>query len=136
MVLADSNVLIDWLTRDPTWYDWASEQIEQAIDGEGLAINPLILAEVSADFDHEDDVERALPIGRFQRLPLSYTAAFRAGKAFKRYKRQEKGKKRSPMPDFYIGAHAEVSDLKLLTRDVRRFRTYFPSVALLTPPGV
>ena len=136
MVLVDTNVLVDWLTSDPDWGEWSADQLDRYRVAEGLAINPLIFAEVAADYQSEDETERALPIKWFQRLALPYNAAFLAGQAFRRYKRREKGQKRSPMPDFYIGAHAEVAGLRLLTRDVPRFRTYFPSVALLTPPGV
>ena len=131
----DANVLLVWLTLDPTWSEWSSRQLDEFGQLEGLAINQLILAEVAADFSRAAAAEAALPPDRFARLPLPFEAAFLAGHAFRRYKLQEKGENRSPMPDFYIGAHATVAGLRLLTRHVRRYRTYFPDVQLITPPS-
>lgn len=135
MVLVDSNVLVDWLTRDPKWYTWSSEQLDVLIDSEGVGVNQIILAEVAVNFTDPAKLQVAMPATRFQRLSLPFEAAFLAGHAFRRYRQQEKGQKRSPMPDFYIGAHASVAALRLLTRDTRRYRTYFPDVQLITPPA-
>lgn len=95
-------------------------------------INPLILAEVSAAFETAEEVERVFPPHELERAQLPWEAAFLAGKAFEKYRRRG-GVRRSPLPDFYIGAHAEVSGLELLTRDAARFRTYFPGVRLIHP---
>lgn len=135
MVLVDANVILDWVTEDPIWSGWSLGEMDRLSRDEGLAVNPLILAEVGANFATPESVERTLPPSRFARLPLPFEAAFLAGQAYRRYKQQEKGQKRSPLPDFYIGAHAEVEGLALLTRDVRRYRTYFPNVRLITPPS-
>jgi predicted nucleic acid-binding protein len=118
MVLVDSNVLLDWLTMDPVWFAWSSQALLEAQAREGVAINPLIYAEVSIAFPTTSDADQALPPNRFLRLPLSYQVAFVAGKAFLAYRRRG-GNKRSPLPDFFIGAHAEVGRMPLLTRDTR-----------------
>lgn len=100
--------------------------------GNTLVINPIIFAEVSVGFNQPDELESALPETFFRRELLPYPAAFLAGKAFLRY-RQQGGNRRSPLPDFYIGAHAAVQNWPLLTRDVSRYQTYFPSISLITP---
>jgi len=97
-----------------------------------LVINPLIYAEVSVGFTRIEELEAALPLDLYRRDPLPFEAAFLAGKAFLTYRRLG-GIRSSPLPDFYIGAHAAVAGLRLLTRDPARFRTYFPSVHLLSP---
>jgi len=97
-----------------------------------LAINPLIYAEVSVGFERIEDLERALPRELYQRLPLPAEAAFLAGKCFLRYRRGG-GRRRSPLPDFYIGAHDAVEGHRLLTRDARRYRAYFPTLDLISP---
>lgn len=97
-----------------------------------LIVNPIIFAELSASFRKLEDLEKVLPLDLYKREPLPYKAAFLAGRAFVKYKRRG-GSKTSPMPDFYIGAHAEVANLRVLTRDPRRFRMYYPMVELLTP---
>jgi predicted nucleic acid-binding protein len=97
-----------------------------------LVINPLIYAEVSMGFRQVEEVEAVLLPTFFRRDPLPYEAAFLAGQSFLEYRRR-RGERRSPLPDFYIGAHAEISGTPLLTRDVNRYRTYFPSVQLISP---
>ena len=134
MVLVDANVLLDWLTGDPRWHAWSTEQLDRHGMAGGLAVNPLIFAEVAMTFSSAEQLDAALPAARFARLALPYGAAFRAGHAFREYRRAG-GERRSPMPDFYIGAHAAVAGLPLLTRDVRRYRTYFPDVRLIAPPA-
>lgn len=131
-VLVDSNVLLDVLTEDPEWCEWSSASLARAAEHEPLAINPVIYAEVSIGFDRIEDMEAALPAQRFHRLALPWEAAFLAGKCFIAYRRRG-GVRRSPLPDFYIGAHASVSGLRLLTRDASRYRTYFPKLRLLEP---
>jgi len=132
MILVDSNVLLDVLTVDPAWGEWSGDALAKAAEAEPLAINPIVYAEVSIRFEQIEELEAALPSADFRRLDLPWEAAFLAGKCFLRYRRGG-GARRSPLPDFYIGAHAAVSRLRLLTRDPVRYRTYFPSVALLAP---
>lgn len=132
MVLVDSNVLLDVLTEDPHWFEWSAESLARSAERESLAINPVIYAEVSAGFDRIEDMEAALPAPQFHRLSLPWEAAFLAGKCFMAYRRRG-GARRSPLPDFYIGAHASVAGLRLLTRDASRYRTYFPKLRLLAP---
>jgi predicted nucleic acid-binding protein len=131
-VLVDSNVLLDVLTEDPRWFAWSSEKLARCADTGPLAIDPIIYAEVSIRFVDIAELEEVLPPGVFERLPLPWEAAFLAGKCFLRYRRS-KGVKRSPLPDFYIGAHAAVAGLALLTRDAARYRTYFPKLRLIAP---
>jgi predicted nucleic acid-binding protein len=97
-----------------------------------IAINPIIYAEVSIRFDRIEDLEETLPESEFRRLPLPWEAAFLAGKCFIQYRRR-RGARRSPLPDFYIGAHAAVAGMPLLTRDASRYRTYFPRIELIAP---
>ena len=131
-VLVDSNVLLDVLTEDPRWFGWSSEKLTRCADAGPLAINPIIYAEVSIRFKDIAELEEVLPPGAFERLPLPWEAAFLAGKCFLRYRRS-KGIRRSPLPDLYIGAHAAVASLTLLTRDAARYRTYFPTLHLIAP---
>ena len=131
-VLVDANVILDVIGDDPVWADWSSAAIAAAADEAVLAINPLIYAELSVGFTTIEALERAVPAADFKREDLPYTAAFLAGKAFLVYRRRGGGR-RSPMPDFYIGAHAAVAGYRLLTRDPTRYRTYFPTVQLIAP---
>jgi len=131
-VLVDSNVLLDVLTEDRRWFSWSSEALARCADESGLVINPIVYAEVSIGFDRIEDVESALPPDVFVRSPLPWDAGFLAGKCFQAYRRRG-GEKRSSLPDFYIGAHAAVSGLALLTRDPARYRTYFPKLSLIAP---
>lgn len=131
-ILVDSNVLLDVLEEDARWYEWSSAQLQKAADSSSLIINPIIYAEVSVGFQRIEELEDALPLNFFQRMPLPWEAAFLAGKCFIRY-RKLGGTKSSPLPDFFIGAHAAVSGLTLLTRDAARYRTYFPTLKLITP---
>ena len=130
--LVDSCVLIDVLADDPRWADWSLDQLERAGHHGPLVINPLILAEVSPRFERVTDLEAALAGLPLVRRPLPWDAAFLAGQAFKVY-RQGRGAKTSPMPDFYIGAHALVENLQLLTRDAPRYRSYFPRLRVIAP---
>lgn len=128
----DSNVLLDVLTEDPTWFDWSAYSLEQRAARGQLCINPLIYAEVSIGFSRIEDLDDALPSAHFTRLPLPWEAGFLAGKAYQRYRRAG-GVRRSPLPDFFIGAHAGIAGIALLTRDTRRYRTYFPTLHLICP---
>ena len=130
--LVDSCVLLDVITGDERWADWSAGQIATAMDSGRVVINPLIYAEVSAGYQTVEELDDLLPADDYEREPLPYPAGFAAGKAFLQYRRGG-GDKRSPMPDFYIGAHAAVAGYRLLTRDVARYRTYFPTVAIIAP---
>ena len=131
-VLVDSNVLLDVLVPDPVWESWSAAALEEAAEERILVINPLIYAEVSVGFSRIEDLDAALPLELFRRDPLPWEAGFLAGKSFLDYRRRG-GERRSPLPDFYIGAHAAVAGMTLLTRDAARYRTYFPRLDLNAP---
>jgi len=128
----DSNVLIDVSVEDSQWLDWSSRQLQEAIDRGCAAINPIIYAEVSINYDNQTQLDRFLDPTDYKRLALRWEAALLAGKAFVEY-RKRGGRKLAPLPDFYIGAHALMAGLTLLTRDVQRYRSYFPDVTLIHP---
>jgi len=130
--LVDSNVLLDVITEDPEWLDVSAAALARAADTSPLVINPIVYAEVAARFERIEDLEDALPRDYYERRPLPWEAAFLAGQCFVKYRRRG-GSRRSPLPDFYIGAHATVDGLTLLTRDARRYRTYFPALRIIAP---
>ncbi len=130
--LVDANVLLDILTEDPDWMAWSSTALARAADTAALVINPIVFGEVSVRFSRIEELDAALPAADFERHPLPWPAAFLAGKCFVEYRRRG-GMKRSPLPDFYIGAHAAVAGFRLLTRDAARYRTYFPRLAVVSP---
>ncbi|ATL67664.1 type II toxin-antitoxin system VapC family toxin [Nocardia terpenica] len=130
--LVDSCVIFDLLTEDPRWSTWSENALADAADEGPLAINPLIYAEISADFDTIEALDEALPPTDYRREPLPWEAGFLAGQAFLLY-RKRGGTKRSPIADFYIGAHAAVCGYRILTRDTRRYSSYFPTVPLISP---
>jgi predicted nucleic acid-binding protein len=130
--LVDSNVLIDVIEKTPGWSDWSVTALEAAGSAGSMVINQVIYAEVSVRYADTDELDRDLPIDLFQREQIPWSAAFLAGKAFVEYRRRG-GRRRSPLPDFFIGAHAAVTGLHLLTRDPLRYRTYFPTVKLIAP---
>jgi predicted nucleic acid-binding protein len=132
VTLVDSCVLIDVLADDPQWATWSLDQLEACAAIAPLVINPFILAEISPRFERASDLEAALAGLPLVREALPWDAAFLAGQAFKVY-RQAQGSKTSPMPDFYIGAHALVGQMQLLTRDAARYRNYFPTLQLVAP---
>lgn len=132
--LIDSNVLIDVLPEDPEWGEWSLGAIKQAGALEPLVINEVIYAEVSSRYLRIEDLDRVLPVDYYQRERMPWPAAFFAGRAFVKYRRRG-GLRRSPLPDFFIGGHAAVAGLRLLTRDPKRYRTYFPTVELIAPDG-
>jgi hypothetical protein len=131
-LLVDSTVILDLAIADSPWRDWSATALTRSADNRLLVINPIIYAEVSVGFLEIADIDALVDEAGFTREDLPWSAAFLAGKAFKRYRR-EGGERRSPLPDFFIGAHAAVRRYTLLTRDARRYRTYFPSVALICP---
>ena len=131
-IMVDSNVLLDLMTEDTRWLSWSAEAVEKAADRFRLVINPIIYAEVSIRYSRIEDLEAALPKAMLDREAIPYEAAFLAGKCYLVY-RQRGGTKRSPLRDFFIGAHAAVAGYRLLTRDAARYRSYFPRLSLIAP---
>ncbi len=131
-ILVDSNIILDIVTEDENWFNWSANKLTEYAHQTQLNVNPIIYAEVSIGFEKIEELEAILPVIFFNRLDLPWSAAFLAGKCFMQY-RQKGGTKSSPLPDFYIGAHAVVTDMILLTRDVNRYRTYFPTLELIVP---
>jgi predicted nucleic acid-binding protein len=130
--LVDSNVLFDYLSADEEWNDWSGDMLSEAAHRGAVVINPLIYAELGIRYSRIEDLDEALPAEYFVRAPLPWEAAFLAGKCYERYRRRG-GARRSPLPDFYIGAHAAVTGMTLLTRDARRYRAYFPKLRIVAP---
>jgi hypothetical protein len=153
--LVDSNVLLDVITEDEEWLDWSAAALSRAAGESSLVINPIVYAEVAARFARIEDLEDALPLAYYERRPLPWEAAFLAGQCLHlvsepvlkvglrratqvlkpspvKYRRRG-GVRRSPLPDFYIAAHAAIEGLTLLTRDPRRYRTYFPKLRIIAP---
>jgi predicted nucleic acid-binding protein len=131
-ILVDSNVILDIVTEDKKWFPWSSQALAKYAETHTLVINPIIYAEVSVGFDRIEDVEEVLPSAFFRRDPIPWEAAFLAARCFLAYRRRG-GKKSSTLPDFFIGAHAAVVGIPLLTRDIARYRTYFPKLKIITP---
>jgi predicted nucleic acid-binding protein len=132
-ILVDTNVILDIFTQDPLWFSWSNQQLETLSSaGMPLVINPVVYAETSIGFPSTSELDRALNVFNFEYEELTKSALFSAGKAFLRYK-ASKGTKPNILPDFFIGAHADAVGYKLLTRDVGRYRTYFPGVSLINP---
>jgi hypothetical protein len=132
-LLVDSNVILDIFLDDPHWADWSATTLANASNNSTLYINQIVYAEVSIGFNKIEELESALRKGGFQMLEIPREALFLAGKAYRSYRRG-KGTKKSPLPDFYIGAQAAVLDMDLITRDKGRYRTYFPTVRIICPP--
>ena len=130
--LVDSNVIIDVASQDAEWFDWSQRALAEAAERGPVAINPIIYAEVAAGYDTIEALTDALPSEFYTHLPLPWEAAFLAARAFQHYRRRG-GAKTRPLPDFFIGAHAAIAGLTLLTRDARRYRTYFPRLRLIAP---
>lgn len=130
--LFDTNVLLDIATADVTWLAWSEAQLRTIAARGPVLINPIIYAELAPAFSTVADLDRWLDPALFIRSPLPYSAGWLAAQVFLKYRRGG-GAKTSPLPDFYIGAHAEAEGLTLVTRDVARYRTYFPAVSLITP---
>lgn len=131
-VLVDSNILLDIATNDPKWAAWSSQALAECAEHAALVINPIIYAEVSIGFKTIEALNSALPSSIYERAQLPWEAGFLAGKCFLDY-RKRGGQRSTPLPDFYIGAHAAMEQLALLTRDEARYRTYFPKVEVLAP---
>jgi predicted nucleic acid-binding protein len=132
VTLVDSNVLLDLFVRTPDWWEWSLVQLEEAVLHGPLLINDVIYAESSVRFQNIDDFDAALSGLGITIAPIPRAALFAAGKAFARY-RSEGGIRTGVLPDFFIGAHADIERLPLLTRDARRYRHHFPTVALIAP---
>jgi len=131
-MLVDSNVLLDVFSEDPTWFEWSSTTLADLAEQSVLVVNPIIYAEISIRFKTVEELDEALPADRFRREPLPWEAAFLAGKCYVAYRRRG-GERRSPLPDFYIGGHAAVRGMTLLTRDASRYRSYFPRLDIVAP---
>ena len=131
-VLVDSNILLDVASNDTIWGRWSEDTLDKIAEYSILIINPIIYAEVSVCYSTIEALDAAFPASVYQREPLPWEAGFLAGKSFLRYRRRG-GLKTSPLPDFYIGAHAAVRGLAVLTRDTALFRSYFPAVEILAP---
>lgn len=132
MLLVDTNVLVDVLEDDPEWADWSIGQLRAQSKIHRLAINPIIYSELSLTFSTVEALDRAVDDLGLAVIELPRSALFLAGKAFVRYRRQG-GKKENVLADFFIGAHAAVSRYPILTRDTRRYASYFTNVALIAP---
>ena len=130
--LVDSNIILDIVTEDAEWLDWSADALERSAEAGRLVINPIVYAEVAAGFTTVEDLDDSVPDDYFTREPLPWDAAFLAGQAFLKYRKQG-GARLHPLPDFYIGAHAAIAGYTLLTRDARRYRTYFPKLRLVAP---
>ena len=131
-VLVYSNVLLDVATDDLNWSGWSERALAECAEHTTLIINPIIYAEVSIGYTTIEALDAALPANLYQREPLPWAAGFLAGKCFLQYRRRG-GLRNSPLPDFYIGAHAAIARLALLTRDAARYRSYFPAMEILAP---
>lgn len=132
MTLVDTNILLDLVTDDPVWADWSIAQLEAASVNGPLLINDVVYAELAVRYERIEDLEAFLDQAGIEVAPMPRAALFLAGKAFARYRRSN-GKRTGVLPDFFIGSHAAISRLPLLTRDVGRYRTCFPTVSLITP---
>lgn len=130
--MVDTNVLFDVITDDPIWADWSVRQLEIQALQEQLIANPVVYAELSVSFDRLEEVDAFLDGTGIDVADIPRPALFLAGKAFQTY-RARGGPRTGVLPDFFIGAHAVVEDVGLLTRDARRYRSYFPSIRLITP---
>lgn len=132
MTLVDTNVLLDLVTDDPNWADWSIAQLEAASLTGPLLINDVVYAELAVRYDRVENLETFVDEASLAMAPMPRAALFLAGKVFTQYRRSG-GSRTGVLPDFFIGAHAAVNELPLLTRDVSRYRTYFPSLKLITP---
>jgi hypothetical protein len=132
-VLVDSNVLLDVATNDPNWGEWSARALAEVAEHATLVIDPIVYAEVSIGYSTIEALDAAIPAALYRREALPWEAGFLAGKCFVRYRRRG-GPRHFPLPDFYIGAHAAIGRLALLTRDAARYRNYFPGVEIIAPP--
>ena len=132
MILVDANVLIDVAMDDPVWADWSQEQLDRAVDEDAAAINDVVYAELSVRYQNGTELDGMLEQFGIDLAPTPRQALFLAGKAYQRY-RASGGIRTGVLPDFFIGAHALVAGITLLTRDATRYRTYFPGIRLIAP---
>jgi len=132
MILVDSNVILDILTTDHKWYQWSANKLSYLSESHNLIINDIIYTEISIGFDKIEDLDDVISESFFKILPIPKSALFLAGKAFLNYKRKN-GSKNLVLQDFFIGAHAAILKIPLLTRDISRYKTYFPTIELILP---
>jgi len=132
MILVDTNVLLDVVTRDPAWVDWSKHQLEAAALRDQLAINQVVYSELSVGFTAIEQVEEVLGLVGITIVQMSRPALFMAGRVFQEYRRRG-GSRTGVLPDFFIGAQAAVLRAQLITRDAGRYRSYFPTVELIAP---
>ncbi|HEY1929125.1 MAG TPA: type II toxin-antitoxin system VapC family toxin [Caulobacteraceae bacterium] len=132
MTLVDTNILLDLFTKDPVWARWSINQLDVAAARGPLIINDVVYAELSVRFSDIRALDTALDTAALRLEPTPRTALFLAGRVFQRY-RAAGGSRTGVLPDFFIGAHAAVAGWPLVTRDMRRYRTYFPRLVLITP---
>jgi predicted nucleic acid-binding protein len=130
--MVDSCVLLDIFTEDTRWLDWSTGALADAANRGDIILNPVIYAEVSVSFERIEELEAVLPGEVFTCRAIPREAAFLAGKCFLKYRRRG-GLRTAPLPDFFIGAHALVAGLALITRDAKRFKDYFPTLNLIAP---
>ncbi len=131
-VMVDSCVLLDIFTEDPAWFEWSCKALSEAAETRQLITNPIVYAEISVGFAKIEELENALPRGLIEFCPIPREAAFLAGKSFLKYRRRG-GTRTSPLPDFFIGAHAAVEKMPLITRDTTHYRRYYPNLELIHP---
>jgi predicted nucleic acid-binding protein len=131
-ILVDTNVLVDLLTDDPVWAEWSTDAFCSCMDHARLVVDTTVYAELAVRYDTVEALEQMIDAAGLEREHVPWSAAYLAGKAFEAYRRSG-GTRRSPLPDFYIGAHAAVAGMRLLTRDANRYRTYYPTVDLISP---
>jgi predicted nucleic acid-binding protein len=132
VILVDSNIFVDIWTRDAAWGQWSTAALRRCVVREPVGINAVIYAELCLGFDEESELAEALSDAGVRRLALPFAAAWPAARAFEAY-RGRGGTRTSALPDFFIGAHALVEGLTLLTRDAARYRSYFPDVRVIAP---
>ena len=132
MIYVDSNIILDILTNDPKWYEWSASRLEKYSNSGQLIINEIIYAEISIGFEKIEELEEIIKDEFFKIESIPKEALFLAGKVFLKYKKQN-GNKTSILPDFFIGAHAIVKKSPLLTRDVKRYKTYYPTLDIISP---
>jgi predicted nucleic acid-binding protein len=132
LILVDTNVLVDVVGDNPIWAEWSQRQLTRAAARDELAINDIVYAELSVRYPSIEELEAMLSEARLVNAAIPRPALFLAGKAFRRY-REAGGSKTGVLPDFFIGAHAVIADAALITRDARRYRSYFPGITLIAP---
>ena len=130
--LVDTNVLIDVLTKDPQWFAWSSRMLAEAVDLGALVVSQIAYAEIGASYSDQGILDAILSEEAFRREDLPWDAAFLAGQAYVAYRRRG-GAKTSPLPDFFIGAHAAACGYRLLTRDRGHYAAYFPTLDIISP---